>query len=80
MFSGVLTFLDPKIAEECFKRSEEEMERLDDYEPHKISLPLINRAACAVLDKRYAEAEMLLNQALQARIGKFGQNDTESFM
>jgi len=56
------------------------MERLDDYEPHKISLPLINRAACAVLDKRYAEAEMLLNQALQARIGKFGQNDTESFM
>jgi hypothetical protein len=56
------------------------MKRLSDFEPHKISLPLINSAACAVLDGRHKEAEELLNSTLEARIGKFGQNDTESFM
>jgi hypothetical protein len=61
----VLTNVEPQKAEECFKRSEQEMMRLDDYEVWKTSLPLINWAACALLDGRHTEAEELLNKALQ---------------
>lgn len=54
--------------------------RLDDFEPHKVSLPLVNRAACALQAGRDQEAEALLNRGLTDRVARFGQNDNESFM
>jgi hypothetical protein len=68
------------MAEKCFHESEREMLRLENYEPHKTSLPLVNRSFCALHDGRYEEAEETLNEALNARIDKFGKDDQESFM
>ena len=56
------------------------MKRLADYEAYKISLPLVNRSACALMDGRSDEAEQLLLRGLADREAKFGLNDTESFM
>jgi hypothetical protein len=69
-----------KRAESCFIESERELTRLDNYEPHQTSLPLVNRSSCALHEGRYEEAEKMLNEALNARIAKFGKDDQESFM
>lgn len=66
--------------EECFRRSIEEMERLEDFERYQISLPLVNLAYCYSLSGRYTEAEELFLEGLADRIEQFGQDDTESFM
>jgi hypothetical protein len=56
------------------------MARLENYESHKTSLPQVNRSSCALHEGRYEEAEKMLNEALNARIAKFGKDDQESFM
>jgi hypothetical protein len=66
--------------EECFRRCILEMERLDDYENFKISLPLVNWGSICWLTGRYDEAEERLLEGLADRIAKFGKNDRESFM
>jgi hypothetical protein len=56
------------------------MQRLNDYENYKISLPLINWASCLVMDARHDEAEEMLLGGLAGRVARFGENDQESFM
>jgi hypothetical protein len=66
--------------EECFKRSVDEMRRLDNYKKYKISLPLVNLASCYFLRGGYTEAELFLLEGLADRVEEFGDNDQESFM
>ena len=66
--------------ERCFKRSVQEMKRLDDYRGFKISLPLVNWAYCFTMGGRYSEAEEMLIDGLASRVEEFGENDQESFM
>ena len=66
--------------EECFRRSIYEMERLEEYEKFKISLPLVNWASVCWLTGRYKEAEEKLLEGLADRMAKFGKNDCESYM
>lgn len=66
--------------EECFKKSIEEMKRLDNYQKYKISLPLVNLASCYYLNGDYADAEKLLLEGLADRVEEFGKDDRESFM
>jgi hypothetical protein len=76
----ILIFTDWARGEECFRRSIDEMQRLEDFKRYKISLPLVNLAYCHSLSGRYEEAEALFIQGLADRVDQFGQNDEESFM
>jgi hypothetical protein len=68
------------MGEECFKASVKEMQRLEDYQKYKISLPLVNWASCLAMDGRYSEAEEMLLGGLADRVEYFGEDDQESFM
>lgn len=76
----MLSLLDWTEGEHCFKKSIEEMNRLDDYKKYKISLPLVNLASCYYLNGDYTEAETLLLEGLADRVEEFGKDDQESFM
>ncbi|KAK9776213.1 putative NB-ARC domain-containing protein [Seiridium cardinale] len=64
----------------CFELSAEEMKRVDNFKPYKISLPLVNLAYCHCLNRRYEEAEKLFMEGLADRVEEFGENDRESFI
>jgi ABC-type dipeptide/oligopeptide/nickel transport system ATPase subunit len=71
---------DWERGEEYLRLSIQEMKRLSIYEGYMISLPLVNLGLIHWMNKRYTEAEEILQEGLAFRMVKFGRNDTESFM
>jgi hypothetical protein len=66
--------------EEYLRLSMKEMKTLETFEGYMISLPLVNLGLIHWMNKRYTEAEEILQEGLASRMAKFGLNDTESFM
>jgi len=67
-------------AEDCFEKSINSMEKLDNYERWQVSLPGVNLGVVYWLTERYTEALDVLLQGLRDREKKFGFNDRESFI
>jgi tetratricopeptide (TPR) repeat protein len=66
--------------ERYFLRSIELLEKLDDFEPILISLPLVNLGYAYWLQGRLDEAVAVLVHGASAREEKYGDNDRISFM